>query len=96
MAKQYVLLLGTLRSRTETSTKTSPQNITLQYRKSSEIIPSGSRRTKWPNQPENELVRAVSEYKQRTTHSHLHARVAVKNSNLLILLRYGENRKNKS
>ena len=52
--------LGTLRSTTATSTKTSPQNRTLVYCKSFAIIPSRSRRTMWAKYPKNKLVRAVS------------------------------------
>ena len=55
------LLVGNLRSTTATSTKTSPQNITLRYRKFIAVRPSRSRRTMWAKYPKNKLVRAVSE-----------------------------------
>ena len=48
---------------TPTSTKTSPQNITLHYRKFLAVWPSRSRPTKWAKYPKNKLVRAVSEQK---------------------------------
>ena len=54
-------LIGTLRSTTATLTKTSPQNITLHYRKFLEVRPSRSRRTMWAKCPKNKLARAVSE-----------------------------------
>ena len=46
-----------------TSTKTSPQNITLNYRKFLELRPSRSRRTMWAKYPKNKLVGAVSTVK---------------------------------
>ena len=49
--------LGTLRSSTATSTKTSSQNKTLLYHMSFEIIPSCSRHVLLAKYPENELVR---------------------------------------
>ena len=42
-----------LRSTTATSTKTSPQNITLHYRKFLAVRPSRSRRTMWAKYPKN-------------------------------------------
>ena len=42
------LEIGSLRSTTPTSTKTSPQNITLHYRKFLAVWPSHSRLTMWP------------------------------------------------
>ena len=57
--------LGSLRSATATSTKTSPQNITLLYHKSFAIIPSCSRLTLSVKYPRNELVREISEWKER-------------------------------
>ena len=59
----YVLLpmiLGTLRSATATSTRTSPQNITLPYDKSFAVILSRSLLTVWAKYPNNKLVRAVT------------------------------------
>ena len=56
-------LIGSLRSTTPTSTKTSPQNITLHYRKFLAVWPSRSRLTMWPKYPKNKLVRAVSDQK---------------------------------
>ena len=50
-------ILGTLRSPTATSTKTSSQNKTLLYHKSFVIIPSCSRHILLAKYPENELVR---------------------------------------
>ena len=50
-------ILGTLRSPTATSTKTSSQNTTLLYHKSFVIIPSCSRHILLAKYPENELVR---------------------------------------
>ena len=58
-----VLLIGSLRSTTPTLTKTSPQNITLHYRRFLAVWPSRSRLTMWPKNPKNKLVRAVSEQK---------------------------------
>ena len=55
--------IGSLKSTTPTSTKTSPQNITLHYRKFLAVWPSRSRLTMWPKYPKNKLVRAVSEQK---------------------------------
>ena len=55
------LTIGTLRSTTATSTKTSPQNRTLLNHKSVAIIQSRSRRTMWAKYPKNKLVRAVSD-----------------------------------
>ena len=51
------ILIGTLRSPTATSTKTSSQNKTLLYHKSFVIIPSRSRHILLAKYPENELVR---------------------------------------
>ena len=45
--------------------KTSPQNITLLYHKSFAIIPSCSRLTLSVKYPRNELVREISEWKER-------------------------------
>ena len=56
---------GSLRSATATSTKTSPQNITLLYHKSFAIIPSCSHLTLSVKYPRNELVREISEWKER-------------------------------
>ena len=42
-------------------TKTSPQNITLHYRKFLAVRPSRSRRTMWAKYPKNKVIRAVSE-----------------------------------
>ena len=56
-----LFVLGTLQSTTATSTKTSPQNITLHYRKFLAVRPSSSRSTMWAEYPKNKLVRAVSE-----------------------------------
>ena len=52
--------LGTLRSTTAMSTKTSPQNIALLYHKSFAIIPSCSLLTIWAKCPKNKLVSAVT------------------------------------
>ena len=58
--------MGTLRTTTATSMKTSPQNITLQYRKFLAVRSSTrSRRTMWEKYPKNKLVRVVSEQKWR-------------------------------
>ena len=54
-------VIGTSQSGTATSTKTSPQNITLQYRKSFAFIGSRLRRTRWAKYSKNDLVGAVSE-----------------------------------
>ena len=51
------LVLGTLRSPTATSTKTSSQNTSLLHYKSFMIIPSCSRHILLAKYPENELVR---------------------------------------
>ena len=56
-------IIGSLRSTTATATKTSPQNITLHYRKFLAVRPSCSRRTMWVKYPKNRLVRAISEQK---------------------------------
>ena len=48
---------------TVTSRKTSPQDITLHYRKFLAVGPSRSLRTMWAKYPKNKLVRAVSEQK---------------------------------
>ena len=53
------LIVGTLRSPTATSTKTSSQNINLLYHKSLVIIPSRLRHTLLAKYPENELVREI-------------------------------------
>ena len=56
--------IGTLRSPTATSTKTSSQNITLVYPKSFVIIPSWSRHILLAKYPENELVRGIFKVKK--------------------------------
>ena len=53
--------IGTLRSTTATSTKPSPQNVTLHCRELLAVRPSPSRRTLWAKYPKKKLVRAVSE-----------------------------------
>ena len=55
--------VGSLRSTTATSTKTSPQNITLHYLKFLAIRPSYLRRTMWVKYPKNRSLRAISEQK---------------------------------
>ena len=60
-----VFTIGSLRSATATSTKTSPQTITLLCHKSFAIIPSWSRLTLSVKYPRNELVREISEWKER-------------------------------
>ena len=54
-------IIGTLRSTTATLMKTSPQNITLHYRKFLAVRSSRSRRTMWVKCPRNKLARAVWE-----------------------------------
>ena len=83
--------VGSLRSATATSTKTSPQNITLLYHKPFAIISSCSRLTlsemNWYERFQNE--------KREMKDSQLHAHVVVKTSNLVILRRcYAEDLKN--
>ena len=56
-------VVGTLRSPTATSTKTSSQNITLLYHKSFVIIPSCSRHILLAKYPENELAREIFKVK---------------------------------
>ena len=58
-----IIILGTLRSPTATSTKTSSQNTTLLYHKSFVIIPSLSRHILLAKYPENELVREIFKVK---------------------------------
>ena len=58
------ITLGTLRSPTATSTKTSAQNINLLYHKSFVIIPSWSRHILLARYPENELVREIFKVKK--------------------------------
>ena len=80
---RVLFTIGTLRSTTATSMKTSPQNITLRCRTVS-ITPSCSRPTMWANYPKNKLARAVSEEKCREKGLYLYAHVFVKTSNVLI------------
>ena len=56
-----IIIIETLRSTTATSTKMSPQNITLHYRKFLAVMPSRSRSTMWTKYSKNKLARAVSE-----------------------------------
>ena len=56
--------IGTLRSPTATSTKTSSQNITLVYHKSFVIVPSWSSHILLAKYPENELVRDIFKVKK--------------------------------
>ena len=64
-------LLGTLRSTTVSSTKTSLQNITLQYRKVFAISPSRSCRTMWAKYPKHKLVRVRFQSKNREWNIHI-------------------------
>ena len=57
------LKIGTLRSTMATSTKTSPQNITLLYHNSFAVILSRSLLTIWAKCPKNKLVRVVTKRK---------------------------------
>ena len=59
------LILGTLRSTTATSSKTSPQYMTLLYHKSFAVILSRSLPTIWAKYPYNKLLRAVKIEKER-------------------------------
>ena len=54
------ITLGTLRSTTATSTKTSPQNITLLYHNTFVVILSRSMLTIWAKYRKNKLIREVT------------------------------------
>ena len=79
-----LLKLPTLISRTAPWTKTSPQNITLHYRKFFAIISFRSRPTMWAKYPKNKLVTSGFRVKWRMKGLYLYAQVVVKTSNFVI------------